>query len=67
MDENDFEGSIVLEQLAQIGSVDAFFDAIDSDDYDRIKKLLKHAKVDAPTIAQTLREIRKASEYGRNP
>lgn len=32
MDESDFEGTLVLEQLAAIGKVEEFFDAIDSDD-----------------------------------
>lgn len=32
MDESDFEGTVVLKQLAAIGRVEDFFDAIDSDD-----------------------------------
>jgi hypothetical protein len=32
MDESDFEGTLVLERLAEIGRVEDFFDAIDSDD-----------------------------------
>jgi NAD(P)-dependent dehydrogenase (short-subunit alcohol dehydrogenase family) len=32
MDETDFEGTLVLEQLAAVGKVEEFFDAIDSDD-----------------------------------
>ena len=32
MDDTDFEGTLVLEQLAAIGKVDDFFDAVDSDD-----------------------------------
>ena len=35
MDESDFEGTLVLEQLAAIGKVDDFFDAIDADDTQR--------------------------------
>jgi hypothetical protein len=31
VDEQEFEGTLVLEQLAAIGKVDDFFEAIDSD------------------------------------
>jgi predicted RNA polymerase sigma factor len=40
MDERDFDGTLVLEQLATIGKVDAFFDAIDSDDVGRAVSLI---------------------------
>jgi hypothetical protein len=39
MDERDFEGALVLEQLAAISRVDDFFDAIDSDDVPRAASL----------------------------
>jgi hypothetical protein len=61
MDESDFEGTLVLEQLAAIGRVEDFFDAIDSDDIDRATSLMKKAKVDAPTIAMVVRKM-KASD-----
>ena len=35
MDDTDFEGTLVLEQLAAIGKVEDFFDAVDSDDVQR--------------------------------
>ena len=35
MDETDFEGTLVLEQLAAIDRVDEFFEAIDADDVQR--------------------------------
>ena len=57
MDESDFEGTLVLEQLAAIGEVEAFFDAIDSDDAGRAASLMKKARIDAPTIAMVLRKI----------
>lgn len=44
MDEKDFEGTLVLEQLAAIGRVDDFFEAIDSDDIERATALMKRAK-----------------------
>ena len=57
MDENDFEGTLVLEKLAEIGKVDAFFEAIDSDDFQRAKLLMKRAQVDAETIAIVLKKM----------
>jgi len=54
MDSSDFEGTLVLEQLAAIGQVDEFFDAIDADDLRRAKELMKRAGLDAPTIAIVL-------------
>ena len=60
MDENDFEGTLVLEKLAAIGKVDAFFEAIDSDDFDRAKSLMKKADVDFETIANVVKKMRDA-------
>ncbi len=57
MDENDFEGTLVLEKLAQIGKVDAFFEAVDSDDFGRAKALMKRAAVDSETIAIVLKQM----------
>jgi hypothetical protein len=57
MDERDFEGTLVLEQLAQIGRVEDFFDAIDSDDVRRVVSLMKKAKIDASTIAIVVKKI----------
>ena len=58
MDERDFEGTLVLEQLAAIGRVEDFFDAIDSDDVELATRLMKKAKIDAPTIAIVLKKIK---------
>jgi hypothetical protein len=58
MDESDFEGTLVLEQLATIGRVEDFFDAIDSDDVGRATSLMKSAKIDASTIATVVRKMR---------
>ena len=57
MDESDFEGTLVLEQLAAIGKVDDFFDAIDSDDTQRATTLTKQAGVDASTIATVIKKM----------
>jgi hypothetical protein len=60
MDETDFEGTLVLEKLAEIGKVEDFFDAIDSDDFDRAKSLMKRAKIDSETIAIVLKKMADA-------
>jgi hypothetical protein len=57
MDEKDFEGTLVLEQLAAIGRVEDFFDAVDSDNIERATSLMKKAKVDAKTIAIVVRKM----------
>lgn len=60
MDEDTFEGTRVLEKLAEIDKVDEFFEAIDSDDFGSAEGLMKAAKVDAPTIAIVLRKMMDA-------
>jgi hypothetical protein len=60
MDESDFEGTLVLEQLAAIGKVDDFFEAIDSDDVSRAVALMKRADVDASTIAVVVKKMEEA-------
>jgi len=62
MDESGFEGTLVLEKLAQIGKVDDFFEAVDSDDFDRAKSLMKRGGVDRETIAIVLKKMNAADE-----
>lgn len=57
MDETDFEGTLVLEKLAEIGKVDAFFEAIDSDDFGKAKRLMIRAGVDSETIQTVLKKM----------
>jgi hypothetical protein len=57
MDENDFEGTLVLERLAEIGRLEEFVAAIDSDDVQRATSLMKRAKLDPPTIAMVVRKM----------
>jgi hypothetical protein len=57
MDERDFEGTLVLDQLAGIGRVEDFFDAVDSDDVQRAISLMKKAGVDVSTIAIVVRKM----------
>jgi hypothetical protein len=60
MDETDFEGTLVLEQLAAIDKVDDFFEAIDADDTARATALMKRANVDAATIAIVIRKMEES-------
>ena len=60
MDEQDFEGTLVLEKLARIGKVDDFFEAVDSDDFQKAAALMRRANVDAETIAIVLKKMRAA-------
>jgi len=60
MDEQDFEGTLVLEKLAAIGEVDAFFEAIDADDARRAASLMRRAQIDAETIAIVLKKMAEA-------
>lgn len=60
MDQSDFEGTLVLEKLAEIDRLDAFFEAIDSDDFGKAKSLLKKAGVDAETIAIVMQKMNDA-------
>jgi hypothetical protein len=60
MDETDFEGTLVLEQLATIGKVDEFFEAVDSDDVQRATALMKRAGIDTSTIATVIRKMQES-------
>ena len=62
MNESFFEGTLVLEKLAEIGKVDEFFDAIDSDDFSRATRLMKSAKVDAKTIAIVIQKMSESDK-----
>ena len=57
MDERDFEGTLVLEQLARINKVDEFMEALDSEDLKRANALMRSAGVDDNTIAIVLKKI----------
>jgi hypothetical protein len=57
MDEKDFEGTLVLESLAEIAEVEAFLEAVDSDDFREAARLMRKAHCDAATIALVLRKM----------
>lgn len=60
MHSSDFDGTIVLEKLAEIGKVDEFFEAIDSDDFDQARALMRKAHLTPETIAEVLRKMADA-------
>ena len=60
MNENEFEGSLVLEKLAAIGKVDEFFEAVDSDDFGKAKSLMIAAGLDPETISIVLKKMSDA-------
>jgi len=57
MDEAAFEGTLVLEKLAEIDEVDAFFEAVDSDDLPEAKRLMLDAGIAQATIDMVFRKI----------
>jgi hypothetical protein len=63
MDESDFEGTLVLEKIAEIGKIDDFFEAIDSDDFAKAKLIMKKAKIDSETIATVLKKMNDADGH----
>lgn len=61
MDENDFEGTLVLEKLAAIGLVEDFFDAIDSDDIEKAILLMKKAQVSVEAMKLVIKKVRESN------
>ena len=60
MDESDFEGSLVLEKLAEAGKVDEFIEAIDADNFGRAKFLMKAVDLDVESIEMVLKKMSDA-------
>ncbi len=57
MDSDDFEGTLVLEKMTEIGELDAFWEAIDNDDFQTAMALMKKAGLDRETIAEVLKQM----------
>lgn len=57
MIEEDFEGTIILERLAEIGKVDEFFEAVDADDFLKAEELMNEAGVDRKAIRLVLEKM----------
>jgi hypothetical protein len=60
VDEADFEGTLVLEKIAEIGKIDDFFEAIDADDFTKARSIMKRAEIDSQTIALVLKKMTDA-------
>jgi hypothetical protein len=60
MEETDFDGTVVLERMAEINKLDDFWEAIDSDDFQAATRLMKRARIDDDTIAIVLKKMRDA-------
>lgn len=59
MEDQDFEGTLLLEELAAYGLVEDFFDAIDSDDIEKVVVLMKKARIDVETIKMVIKKIKE--------
>ena len=60
MEESDFEGTLVLEKLEEVGLRDAFFEAIDSDDVEKAEDLMRRAGLDDDTIEVVIQKMEAA-------
>jgi hypothetical protein len=60
MNEEDFEGTLVLEKIAEIGETDTFFEALDGDNFKKAAALMKRAGIDNETIEIVLRKMKAA-------
>lgn len=62
IEDDNFEGSLILERLAELGKLDDFYEAVDSDDFDRAGLILKRAGIDLATIAIILKKMSEADD-----
>jgi iron uptake system EfeUOB component EfeO/EfeM len=60
MNDDEFEGTLVLEKLSEINKLDAFLEAVDSDDFSKARSLMKQAQIDAETIEMVLKKMSAA-------
>lgn len=56
----DFEGTLVLEKIAEIDKLDEFFSAIDSDDFAKAQSIMRKAQIDSETISLVLKKMHQA-------
>lgn len=57
MNEINFEGTLVLEKMAEINKLDEFMEAIDNDDFERIASIMRKAGFDHRVINNVLKQI----------
>lgn len=58
MSEDTFEGTVVLEMLAEHGLVDEFYEAVDSDNFSLAISLMRRAQIDEEAIEEVVRKMR---------
>ena len=58
--QESFEGTLILEKLAEIDQLGAFYEAIDADDFSTASRLLRRAGIDSETIAVVLCKMANA-------
>lgn len=64
MDADHFEGTLVLEKLEEAQLLDAFMDAVDSDNFSMAERLMRSARIESKTIGEVLRKMALADEEG---
>ena len=57
-----FEGSRILERLAQQGFIDHFYEAVDSDNFALAKKLMQQALIEEDLIDKVLVKMRESDD-----
>lgn len=57
MDEEDFEGTLVLEKLAEADKIDEFFEAVDLDNLEKARALMRQAGIDSETIQMVMKKM----------
>lgn len=57
MKEEDLEGSTILEKLAEVGLVEAFFEAVDSDQFAKAKSLMIKARIEPREIQKVMKML----------
>ena len=62
VDENDFEGTLVLERIAEVELLDEFFAAIDADNFEEAKTIMRSADIDESTITRVLQKMRDSED-----
>ncbi len=62
MSAEEFDGSLILEKLAEIGEVDNFYEAVDADDFSRAKALLRKAGANALEISIVLEKMANSED-----
>ena len=60
---SDFDGTLVLEKLAEVNQLDAFMDAVDADDFAAATTLMRAAGVDSRTIEIVLQKMRDPGSH----